>query len=257
MNNHIYFTGGGFPPTDSHGEQFLQNTMEVIITEDDAKVCALPNMNVARANHTLVAVEDKFLYAIGGCNTKAEIPACEQYNIAKKEWRTCASLNEKKMWVSVCVFNSRYLYAFGGSTNLQPKESELIECLDIENAAAKTWTKVELTAGKELWNRCFFAGTLQIESDCIMVFGGLVKGKEVDDVFYFSPSKNTMVKGPNLEKKDAFYRTKPGRKSKEILVVGSSDGDMHIYNIDDKKWSLKKKDTWNPETGFNIKSQTC
>lgn len=256
VKNHIYFTGGGMPPTDSHGEEFFQKAVRMIITGDDSSVEVLPNMNVSRSNHTLVAVADKLLYAIGGCNTKAEIPACEEFNIAEKKWKGCATLNEKKMWVSVCVVDSRYLYAFGGSTNLKPKESNLIEFLDTQDTAAKMWTKVELSAGKDLWPRCFFTGCLQVEPDRVLLFGGLVESNEVDDSYYFSPSTKTMVKGPKLERKDAFYRTKPGVNGKEVMIVGSNEGDMHIYNIADKKWSLIKKSMWNPETGFNVKSDT-
>lgn len=256
IKNHIYFTGGGMPPAGTRGEQFFQKAVEIIITGDDTKVEELPKMNVGRSNHTLVAVADRFLYAIGGCNTKAEIPACEEYNIEERKWRPCASLNEKKMWVSVCVFSSRYLYAFGGSTNLKPKESDLIECLDTEDKGAKMWTKVELAAGKEIWPRCFFVGCFQIEPDSILLFGGLVNSNEVDDTYYFNPTKKTMEKGQKLERKDAFYRTKPGINGKEMTIVGSNEGDMHIYNITDKKWSLLKKNMWNPETGFNIKSDT-
>lgn len=256
VKNHIYFTGGGMPPTDTHGEQFFDKAVEIIITGDDSKVEELPSMNVRRSNHTLVAVGDKQLYAIGGCNTKAEIPACEEYDIEGRKWRGCASLNEKKMWVSVCVFNARHLYAFGGSTNLKPKESALIECLDTQDKGAKMWTKVELSAGKDLWPRCFFVGCLQIEPNSIMLFGGLVNSNEVDDTYYFDPETRSMTKGQRLERRDAFYRTKPGINGKEMMIVGSNEGDMHIYSIADQKWSLIKKNMWNPETGFNIKSDT-
>ncbi len=257
VKNQIYFTGGGMPPTESRGEQFFQTVVRLTIQPDmDTSIEKLPNMNVARANHTLVALNDKTLYAIGGCNTKAEIPACEEYSVDKKKWRDCAFLNEKKMWVSVCVVDSRYLYAFGGSTNLKPKESNLIECLDTTDLTAKFWTKIELASGKDFWPRSFFVGSLQIAPDNVILFGGLVDKSEVDSTYYFNPKAKTITKGPKLARPDAFYRTKPGINGNELAVVGSSEGDMHIYNIVEKKWTLIKKAMWNPDAGIMLKSDT-
>jgi len=252
----IYFTGGGLPSIDGHSERFFQKAVEVRILKDGLKIEMLPNMNVSRSNHTLVAVGENLLYAIGGCNTKAQIPACEKYDITKKEWTLCASLNEKKIWASVCVFNDRYLYSFGGSTNLKPKESNLIEYLDIEDKTAILWTKVELKEGKELWPRCFFMGCLQVEPNCILLFGGLVGNNEVDDTYYFDPIEKVITKGPKLEGKDGFYRTKPVISGKEVMAVGCNEGELHVYDITDKKWLLIKKDKWNPDIAFKVKAAT-
>ena len=257
IKNQIYFTGGGMRATESKGELFFQCVVRLTIEPDmDTTTEKLPNMNVSRANHTLVALNDNVIYAIGGCNSKAEIPACEEFTIDKKKWRDCAFLNEKKMWVSVCVVESRYLYAFGGSTNMKPKESNLIEFLDTADTTSKLWTKIELTAGKDVWPKCFFVGCVTLAPDAVILFGGLVNQVEVEDTYYFDPKAKTMIKGNKLGRPDAFYRTKPAIYGGEISVVGSSDGDMHVYNLVEKKWNLVKKAMWNPEVGFAIKSDT-
>lgn len=257
IKNHIYFTGGGLPPADGKGEQFFQTALRLIILPGmDTKTEKLPNMKVSRANHTCVALTQNLIYVIGGCNSKAEIPSCEEYNIEKKTWREIAYLNEKKMWVSVCPVDSKFLYVFGGSSNLKPKESEMIEFLDIQDTSKKLWTKVALTSGKENWKRCFFAGCLQISPDDIILFGGLVNKKEVSDTMYFNPKKCTITKGPNLQKADAFYRMKPGKYGNEMLIVGSCEGDLHTYSLTEKKWNLIKKSIWNPEIGFSVKADT-
>ncbi len=258
--NQIYFTGGGMPPVESKGEQFFQTAVRLTILPDfDTKIEKLPNMSVSRANHTMVALSPNKLYVVGGCNTKAEIPVCEEFTVDKKHWRDCAFLNEKKMWVSVCPVDGRYLYAFGGLTNMKPKESNLIECLDTTDLTAKFWTKIELAAGKDVWPRCFFVGCLQTAPDSVILFGGLINQTdqvEVDDTYVFNPKAKTMAKGTKLVRHDAFYRTKPAMSGNELMVVGSSEGDMHIYNIAEKKWTLIKKSMWNPEIGFAIKSDT-
>jgi len=258
IKNQIYFTGGGLTPSGSQGEQFFQFTYRVTILPDlDTKTEKLQNMKVSRANHTCVALTQNLIYVIGGCNSKAEIPSCEEYNIEKKTWREVAYLNEKKMWVSVCAVDSKFLYAFGGSCNLKPKESEMIECLDTQDPSKKLWTKVVLTSGKENWRRCFFTGCYQLAEDDILLFGGLVNTKEVNETMHFNPKKCIMTKGANMQRADAFYRMKPGKTASELLIVGSCEEDMHVYNIGAKSWTLVKKGIWNPEVGFDIKADTC
>jgi len=257
IKNQIYFTGGGLPPTEGRGEQFFQTAVRLTIDTDmETSVEKLPNMSVARANHSMVALNDKFLYVIGGCNTKAEIPACEEYSIEKKKWRDCAFLNEKKMLVSVCTVDGRYLYAFGGSTNLKPTESNLIECLDTTDLKAKFWTKIELAAGKDSWPRCVLAGCMQVGPDCVLIFGGAVEKKEIDSSYYFNPKAKAITKGPKLIRTDAFCRTKPIIYGNELIVVGSGEGDLHSYNLMEKKWNLSKKAMWNPEIDYSLKSET-
>ena len=194
IGNQIYFTGGGIPANESHGDQFFQTTVRATIQSDfDATTDKLANMKVGRANHTLVALNSNKLYAIGGCNTKDEIPACEVYSVDKNCWEDCAYLNQKKMWVTVCSVDGRYLYAFGGSTNLQPKESNMIECLDTENKTAKLWTKIELSSGAEVWERAFFMGGFQISPECVLLFGGLCNQKESDGTYYFNPNTKALT----------------------------------------------------------------
>lgn len=255
IGNQIYFTGGGGPIGKGSGDQFLQTTSRVTILQDfDTTIDKLANMNVGRANHTLVAVNANTLYAIGGSNTKDEIPACEVYTIDKNTWKNCASLNQKKMWITVCVVDSRYLYAFGGSTNLQPKESNMIEFLDTEDQTAKLWTKIELTSGVDIWPRSFLTGSFQVSPDTILVFGGIINQKESDESYYFDFKKKIMSKGPKMKVKDAFYRSVPAVSGSQMIIVGSNEG--HVYDIKDKKWSLLERETWNPEMGFYIKPDT-
>eukprot|EP00826_Nyctotherus_ovalis_P045974 TRINITY_DN5141_c0_g2_i9.p1 TRINITY_DN5141_c0_g2~~TRINITY_DN5141_c0_g2_i9.p1 ORF type:complete len:309 (-),score=67.08 TRINITY_DN5141_c0_g2_i9:119-1045(-) len=256
VGNQIYFTGGGIPPSGSHGDQFFQTTCRVTVLQDfDTIIDNLANMNVGRANHTLVAVNSNTLYAIGGSNTKDEIPACEVYAVDKNTWKNCASLNQKKMWMTVCVVDSRYLYAFGGSTNLKPKETNMIECLDTEDTAAKLWTKIELTSGTECWPRAFFAGSFQVDGENVLVFGGVVNQKESDESFYFNFKTRTIVRGPKMRTRDAFCRSAPILSDGQMIIIGSNEG--HTYSLADKKWALLERDAWNPETGFYIKSDTC
>ena len=256
IGNQIYFTGGGIPADKGYGDQFFQTTSRVTILQDfDTTVDDLANMNVGRANHTLVTLNSNTIYAIGGSNTKDEIPACEVYSVDKNIWKNCASLNQRKMWVTVCVVDSKYLYAFGGSTNLQPKESNMIESLDTEDKTAKLWTKIELTSGSDIWPKSFFTGTFQLSPDSVLIFGGVINQEESDETFHFNFKTRVITKGPNIKVKDAFHRSIPILSGKHMIIVGSNEG--HVYDILDKQWSLLERKVWNPEMGFYIKADTC
>lgn len=257
VKNQIYFTGGGLKPSGSKGEQFFHTTMRMTIKADmDTMLEKLADMNVSRANHTLVALTPNMLYVVGGCNSKAEIPSCEEYNVLEKKWRNIAYLNERKMWVSVCAFQSRYLYAFGGSTNLKVKETSLIESLDTSEKDATMWAKVELSSGKDLFKKSFFIGCMQMAPEEILIFGGVSEKVEIDDVLVFVPKSKALIKGPPLAKKDAFYRAKPAICGDELMIVGSLQSDMHIYTLSTKKWQVLHKSSWNPDEVLSLKSDT-
>ena len=160
------------------------------------------------------------------------------------------------MWVSVCPFAGRDLYSFGGSSNLKPKETNTIECLDTSDKSAKLWQKIDLVSGNEIVPRCFFQGTYQLAPDNILVFGGLVNKVSLDTTFYFNPETKVITGGEKLLKKEAFYRSKPGLDKGKIVIVGSTDGDMHIYDIPTKKWNIMAKATWNSELETDLKSET-
>jgi N-acetylneuraminic acid mutarotase len=256
VNNQIYFTGGGVAPGSGATEEFFKTAMRLTILEGmDTKVEKLPNMNIARANHTMAAIGTSAVFVIGGSNSSAEIASCEQYKEATKKWIEIASLNEKKMWVSVCAFEGKFLYAFGGSTKAKPPESDTIECLDTSIVAAKAWTIVKLTSGKELYKRAFFSGSIQINPETIFIFGGIANKAETDDGYFFLPKQNKLVSGVKLSKADAFCKTKPCIYAGELMVVGTSGCDLHIFGLAEKKWRLIRKAAWNP-VQQDIKSAT-
>eukprot|EP01022_Parablepharisma_sp_SALTPOND_P020935 TRINITY_DN3941_c0_g1_i1.p2 TRINITY_DN3941_c0_g1~~TRINITY_DN3941_c0_g1_i1.p2 ORF type:complete len:331 (+),score=44.40 TRINITY_DN3941_c0_g1_i1:78-1070(+) len=255
--NIIYFSGGGAPASESSAEQFYQIMMKVTIKPTmDTVADKLANMNTARANHAMAAVGSKFLYAVGGVNSSGNIASCEEYNIETNKWREIAQLNEKKKWVTLCSYKGRYLYAFGGSTNNEAKATDIIEFLDTSNPTAKTWEVIKLTSGKDLWTNCFFVGAVPVSDKCIMLFGGIVKDAEKDNCVGFNPETKAMEKRGNLLRPDAFYRTKYGMKGEKFAIVGSHDGDLHIYDKAQGKWDLMLKTIWNPEYGVELKADT-
>ncbi len=256
VKNVIYFTGGGAPASEGAPEQFYQIMMKLTIKPNMETVAdKLVNMNTARANHAMSSIGSGLLYAIGGTNSTGLISSCEEYNVATNKWREIAPLNEKKKWVSVCSYQGKYLYVFGGSISNEAKATDMIECLDTTNPS-KPWEVIKLTAGTDLWKPCFFVGTIPLPDASILLFGGIANDAEKDDCIVYNPAKKSVEKRGNILRMDAFYRTKYGKKGDKIAIVGSHDGDLHIYEISKGKWDLMLKKIWNPGFGLELKADT-
>ncbi len=256
VGNVIYFSGGGTPASEYSGEQYYQVMMRLTIKPTmETVVDKMANMNTARANHAMTAVGIKALYVVGGENTTGNLASCEEYSIETNKWREIAPLNEKKRWVSVSSFQGK-LYAFGGSTSSEIKGTDIIEYLDTANPLVKHWEIVKLASGKDLWKKCFFVGAVPISESCILLFGGIVNDAEKNDCVAFNPIKKTMEKRGDMLRADAFYRTKYGLKKDKFAIVGSRDGDLHIFELAKGKWDLMLKKIWNPEYGTGLKAST-
>jgi len=257
VGNLIYFTGGGTSASESTPEQFFQITMRITIMPSmEIVIDKLANMLTPRANHAMETINKHYLYVFGGTNSSGYLDSCEEYDIETNNWKAIAKLNEKKKWMSVCAFNNKYLYSFGGCTSDKNEVSKSIECLDTTDSLAKIWEIVKLISGDDLVKSSFFIGTMNISNSYILLFGGINKAEEEDGCMVFDPAKKALEKQKGLLKRDSFYRTKYGVSNKQYAIVGCRGGDLHVYNEETKKWGLMVKKIWNPKYEIAIKADT-
>lgn len=247
VKNLIYFSGGGGPATASLPEQFYQITMRVTLKENmDIFIDKLANMNVGRANHTMLAASEHRLYVVGGTNVSGSLSSCEEFDVVTGKWHEVASLNEKKKWVSACICKERYLYVFCGAIT-DKKASDMIECLDITKKGAAKWEVIKLAAGKELWKGGVLVGAVPVSDTCVLLFGGVMGSAVKDECAAFDTEGKKIEKREGLLKADTFYRTKWGQKDGKIAIVGSTGGDLHVFDKATGKWGLTVKAMWNPD----------
>jgi hypothetical protein len=253
VHNHIYFCGGGFPEGDKSGH-YLRTLARVMVQEEGIVIDRLGDMGTPRASHTVVALDKRKLFVLGGMNNMGLLASCEEYDVASNVWKQIAPLHEKKKIVSACTFCDCYVFVFGGDLN--PAVSSRIELLDTEKPGA-TWQFAKIAAGHELWAPCILQGCIPISDDWIMIFGGLVERAERATTLFYSPHTGTIQPGPNLRQADAFSRAKPLRIGPQIIAVGMMDGDLHVFNTTAKVWDIKKKTNWNPKIRLMYKADTC
>lgn len=255
INDAIYFSGGGLQGNKTRPEQYFRVIIKVLIKPGSEKeIERLANMEIPRAFHGLVAIQQNFLYAIGGKNLTGELSSCEQYNIKDDIWRPVASLNEKKKFISLCSFKDKFIYSFVGDKG-ERQESDIIEFLDTEKAYRDFWEIVPISSGERIWGKIMLPGTVEIGSDCILIFGGTIDHDDISKTFLFFPSKNTIRKWDELKHPDSFSGAKPYQMGSRIFIPGLS-GELHIYNLASREWEVISKKKWNPTNECELKAET-
>ena len=110
------------------------------MSENDAimPLRKLPSLNIERSWHSMIFIPNKYIFIVGGTNTKS----VERYDIEKNEIKLDSELKEIRCEPTLCLINNNYLYAFCGfhpfkyfNNNIErcdllkkKREWEIIEC---------------------------------------------------------------------------------------------------------------------------------
>jgi len=71
-------------------------------------------MIFARSSHGIAYLNNK-IYVVGGYEDKHIMTnRCERFNLGTMKWERVGSMNHPAASISLCSFNGRYLYKFGG-----------------------------------------------------------------------------------------------------------------------------------------------
>ena len=148
-----------------------------------------------RADHVVLKFKDN-IYVLGGMAYRDEknggkpfvqsLNTAELFSIASKKWIMLPNFSKARQAFSVCQFNDKYIFIFGGKC-LKPEARvgdhqlfnfvEEVEAFDIEKNIWKTVNYIT----DNLKLRIIHAGAIQVSSKKIMIFGGMVHPTETDD----------------------------------------------------------------------------
>ncbi len=112
-------------------------------------------MKVSRADHAL-HIEGGNIYVLGGMrfdpkNGKksgsiVSINSCESYSIEKDEWTEMESFEHARQQFSVCQFNDKFLFIFGGKKLKEGKafidgnqSFEFVQEVEVYDIEKKNW----------------------------------------------------------------------------------------------------------------------
>ncbi len=231
LGSKIYFVGG-----DDNG--YRKDCYAVSYTKKTVK--KLNDLNVERRNHALVALHiSRVLYTAGGYNKdKGYLASVEKYVVAEGKWREIAPLPQKREWVSLCQYNSRYIYSFAGSGQ------EAVDRLDV-NCEEKGWESVTITKASDGWGPRSACASIQISPMEILVFGGCAK-KDVDDVFVFYPETRTFERRKNMPAPSLFCQMGPVIAGPLVGIMGWRNELVYIYNTVMNEWTTIDQDKYTP-----------
>ena len=104
----------------------------VVLYQVDGRILPKSNMKMARRAHSCVYTNG-FVYVFGGVNNKGFLQDCERYNVQTNSWDIIDKMSKKRTLSSCCNFNADSIFVFGGYSDDEKKELDLIERYDIKN----------------------------------------------------------------------------------------------------------------------------
>ena len=169
-------------------------------------------MNIPRESHIMVALNSKYIYAIGSRILKYS-QKVEVFDIELNMWKEQAPLNQGRYYASACSFSKRFLYVFGGISKQGVVQSiEKFDCFKQEN---QKWQVLQLQMGQpekgveaQEWDGRYFCGSAQISESKILIFGGFSQHAITNSCFELDvlAEEITASSFGCLDRNDSFYQ---------------------------------------------------
>ena len=181
-------------------------------------------MNFKRGAHSMVFVEGD-LIVIGGLGEDCKmLSSCERYSVNDDKWEALPDLNIASMNSSVCVFNQRFLYKFGGNKE-NDELANIIEKLDLKRGE---WEIIQFNNNsipRIPSSGCVF----QISNNNMLFFGGTfdLYSEKSDKIWLCTVHENSLEiieVEQNLPIAEGFWMQQP-------LVYNNSGKLIKNFNI--------------------------
>lgn len=153
-------------------------------------------MKQGRADHA-VHIEADQIYMLGGMAFRendgektgqlTSINTCEIYSISKDEWSEMEPFEHARQQFSVCQFNEKFLFIFGGKKlklgranidTIQP--FEFVQQVEVYEIEKKVWRTLNYISEPQRL-QVIAPGVTQLAGSQIMIFGGIVPATETSD----------------------------------------------------------------------------
>jgi len=163
----VYIFGGYDKPNVSN------EVFSVSFNRDKYRVDRLPNMKYAKYNSSMVVLNNRYIYVIGGAciqkngNNQNEnnveekyLGNVEMFDIVKQKWIQNSPLNIPRANSGACVLDNRFIYVYGGKSenNQAISDPEIFDTLD----ESEGWKLVDLQKIPNKLENC--AAAIQIQA---------------------------------------------------------------------------------------------
>ena len=184
--NCLYFSGGekemsyeNEEISEKYDEFFCLDLAELKNNENQLILNQIGKLNDPRTWHSMIYVPNKYIFIVGGSNTKL----VELYDIEQKKLTKDSELNEIRCECTSCLVNNMYLYAFCGFIPQKDYNNSIERCnLFKEN---RSWEKIDtIERCKIKFNPSFFAISYYQNNDLILIGGNDQGEAERADYIY-------------------------------------------------------------------------
>ena len=184
--NCLYFSGGekemsyeNEEISEKYNEFFCLDLTELKNNENQLILNQIGKLNDPRTWHSMIYVPNKYIFIVGGSNTKL----VELYDIEQKKLTKDSELNEIRCECTLCLVNNMYLYAFCGFIPQKDYNNSIERCnLFKEN---RSWEKIDtIERCKIKFNPSFFAISYYQKNDLILIGGNDQGEAERADYIY-------------------------------------------------------------------------
>ena len=241
--NCLYFSGGeseisnDLDKTSLKYNDFFSLDL-TILNNDQLIINELPNLKEPRTWHSMIFVPNKYIFIVGGSNTKS----VELYDIDEKTLIKHSELNEIRCECTLCLVNNMYLYAFFGFV-LHQEYNNSIERLNLlkEN---KKWEYVNYEKKEGLNLKLSFLGVCYYKEDELLLIGGNDNDNEERHDYNYIIAKNEEDKDIikefdcELKENNIVFRDKlflPSEENKSINIPVTIGDNIRIFICDNGK----------------------
>ena len=142
------------------------------LNEDKIEIKELPNLIESRTWHSMIFIPDKYIFIVGGSNTKS----VEMYNMETNDIIKDSELNEFRSECTLCLVNNTYLYAFCGFLIHQEYNTTIERCNLLREK--RKWEYIILNEKEEFNLNPSFFGISYFKDDQILLIGSNDNGSE-------------------------------------------------------------------------------
>jgi hypothetical protein len=168
--NCLYFSGGENEQTNDLDKTSVKYNDFCFIdlttlTNDKLNINDLPSLNEPRTWHSMIFVPNKYIFIVGGSNTKS----VELYDMEEKKLTKDSELNEIRCESTLCLVNNTYLYAFFGFVLHQEYNNNIERCNLLKEKRKWEYVNYQVKEGLDL--KLSFFGIIYSKENELLLIG--------------------------------------------------------------------------------------
>ena len=252
--NCLYFSGGeneqsnDLDKTSLKYNDFLYIDLSTL-TEDKLNVNELPNLIEARTWHSMIFVPNKYIFIVGGSNTRT----VELYDIEEKKLTKDSELNEIRCESTLCLVNNTYLYAFFGFVLHQEYNKNIERCNLLKEKRKWEYVNYQVKEGINL-KLSFFGVTYFKENELLLIGGNDNDNDEKRFDYHYTIAQNEDEKDiiteydSELKESSIVFREKlfhPIAENKAINIPTIIGDNIKIFIFESGKINVMKNQEQN------------